>query len=335
MKLHSVFYRLLSKQPSPLIKTKDERDGMARRLKKDDLKVLSSLAEHRVLTASQVAAIFLKSKQVIRRRMRKLEEAKLVLADVRGFGRSRGRPEKVFSMSEHGVDLLRKEGLLPPTAPIDKVTAEKLCCVDHQLLVNWFRIHLVNVERVLPRLKVEFLSPDSPFQEQNSDGLPLVFDRVVLQSAPGKATGFTPDGVFSITDKDRPMTLLFFLEVDLGTETIASPKREPSDVRQKILNYQEYFRSGRYKRYEEIFSCSLNGFRLLFLANTTGRLAALCRLVQEIPPSDFIWLTDQERMFARGVSADIWARGGRSQAPLQSILGTRLACQAPILPLKP
>jgi len=142
---------------------------------------------------------------------------------------------------------------------------------------------------------------------------------------------FTPDAVFVTTDSTEGRTLLFFLEVDCGTETLSSPQRDMTDIRQKILNYQWYFQTLKYKRYEEIFETSyLRGFRLLFLTKTAGRLAALCKLTQEMQPSYFIWLTEQERMFSDGVSANIWARGGSLHATQQSILG-RLSCRAPLL----
>ena len=126
---------------------------------------------------------------------------------------------------------------------------------------------------------------------------------------------FTPDTVFSIGDSLANKTCLFFLEVDCGTETIVSPKRDTNDIRHKIIKYQWYFQSGGYKRYEEVFATKLNGFRLLFLTSTHGRLVALCQLAQEMKPSNFIWLTECGRLFTEGVSAEIWARGGDLQAP--------------------
>jgi hypothetical protein len=152
-------------------------------------------------------------------------------------------------------------------------------------------------------------------------------ERIPVGSNREKSIEFIPDGVFSITNNEgeTKKTLLFFLEIDMGTETIASMDRNFKDVRQKIINYQALYHSGRYKRYERVFDAKLNGFRLLFLANTPVRLIALCHLAKAIPPSDFVWLTDQERMFSRGVSADIWARGGRHDEPLQSILGSKLS----------
>jgi hypothetical protein len=52
-------------------------------------------------------------------------------------------------------------------------------------------------------------------------------------------------------------------------------------------------------------------------------------LAREMQPSDFIWVTQKDRMFEDGISADIWARGGRLDTSPQSILG-RLSCRAPL-----
>jgi hypothetical protein len=53
-----------------------------------------------------------------------------------------------------------------------------------------------------------------------------------------------------------------------------------------------------------------------------------------MPPSDFIWLAEQGSMFSKGLSAEIWFRGGREGVPPESILSPEMACQAPVLPLK-
>jgi len=46
---------------------------------------------------------------------------------------------------------------------------------------------------------------------------------------------------------------------------------------------------------------------------------------------DFIWATDQDKMFSHGVSAEIWVRGCRHHKPSESILGPKLAFNAPVL----
>jgi DNA-binding MarR family transcriptional regulator len=302
---------------------------MAFRLKAGDYQTLESIAECRIVTVTQITVLLNKKKQAIWRRLRELEKQGFLQIDQREFGHGRGRPEKVLSLSERGVDILKEKTIMDTETSYEAVTADKIYCPDHQLMLNCFRIHLHQIERVLPKLSIRFWADSSPFLPKNSSGFPIIAAFAPVEGSIDEAVRFTPDAAFSITDTVREITLPFFLEVDCGTETIGSPKRPKTDVRQKILNYQSYFRNLNYKRYEKLWNCKLDGFRLLFLTNTLGRMTSLCKLVQEMPPSDFIWLTEQSRLFRDGVSAEIWVRGGKIEASPQSILGS-LCCRAPL-----
>ena len=302
---------------------------MTFRLKEDDCRTLECMAEYRMLTVTQLAAILHKSKQIVRRRVNDLEKEGLVEVTGREFGRGRGRPENSLGLTEPGVDILKNRGLLNKDVPYGNVCAYCLFCADHQLLLNWFRIHLNQVEKILSRVNVKLFAHNSPFLPKNQNGRIMIADYSPVPGTGMQGVKFVPDAVFSISDLNAENTCLFFLEVDRGTETIASPKRDASDIRQKIINYQWYFQSRAYKRYEEVFECQLRGFRLLFLTSTRGRLVALCELIQQIRPSNFVWLTECSSLFSNGISAKIWAKGGNLQAQHQSILGS-LCCQAPL-----
>ena len=297
---------------------------MTSTITKNDRELLASIGEHKALTVKQLSILSQRSSQVVRRRMRTLIEEELIITEIHGYGRDRGRPVDLIFLTEKGASLLSKEGISPGYFT-DK--AEIPLSIDHLLLVNWFRIHLLQIEKSLPQIIVHYLTPNSPTRDNTS-----LSKTHSASNGPDRTTEFIPDGVFSITSKGiEKKTLLFFLEVDMGTETLASMNRNRNDIREKVLRYQALFRSGNYKRYEGVFDSKFNGFRLLFLANSTARLSSLCRLVREMPPSDFIWLTDQEKMFSHGLSAKIWARGGRNEDPLQSILGPGLSCEIPLM----
>ena len=299
------------------------------RLRETDCKTLECLAEYRILTVPQLAANFQKNKQAVRRRFGDLEKEGLIEVTRREFGRARGRPENLFGLTELAADILKDKGIIGRELPYEKVGGTNIGCIDHQLLLNWFRVHLNRIEQVLSMLSVKFLAYNSPLLTKGSGGRIFITDYSSVSSSGVQDIKFTPDAVFGTRDSIAEKTCLFFLEVDCGTETIASPKRDMTDIRQKIVNYGAYFDSLRYKRYEKVFKCKLHGFRLLFLTNTPGRLAALCKLIQEMQSTDFVWLTEYSRMFPGGVSAEIWARGGDLQASLQSILGS-LCCRAPL-----
>lgn len=302
---------------------------MTFRLREDDCRTLECMAEYRMLTVTQLAAILHKSKQIVRRRVNDLEKEGLVEVTGREFGRGRGRPENSLGLTEPGVDILKHRGLISQDVPYANVCADCLFCADHQLLLNWFRICLNQVEKALPRVSIKLFAHNSPFLPKDQNGRILIADYSPVPGTGMQGVKFTPDAVFGIRDSVADKTCLFFLEVDFGTETMVSPKRDTTDIRQKIINYQWYFQSRGYRRYEEVFKCQLRGFRLLFLTSTRGRLVALCELIQQIRPSNFVWLTECGSLFPDGISAEIWARGGDLHEPLRSILGS-LCCRAPL-----
>ncbi|MBN2138292.1 MAG: replication-relaxation family protein, partial [Sedimentisphaerales bacterium] len=259
---------------------------MTLRLKTTDCEIIECIAEHRILTVSQVAAVFHKSRQVVRRRLRDLEKVGFVEVVGSELGRGRGRPESSLGLTEQGIDVLKERGMLGQDVPYDKVLGDSLFAASHQLLLNWFRIHLKEVERILPRLNIKVMAQESPFLPKAQDGRIFIIDHSPVPNSGMKGVTFTPDAVFAVADSVGGKTCLFFLEVDRGTEIVASPKRDMKDIRQKIINYQWYFQSGGYKRYEAIFGASLRGFRLLFLTSTNGGLVALCKLIREMEPSN-------------------------------------------------
>src|SRR4030042_1699807 len=99
---------------------------MPLRLKTTDCDILASLAEYRVLTMSQVAAVFHKNRQVVRRRLNDLEEGGFVEVVGSEFGRGRGRPENSLGLTERGIDVLKERSLLSQDVPYEKVLGDCL-----------------------------------------------------------------------------------------------------------------------------------------------------------------------------------------------------------------
>ena len=146
-------------------------------IRNGDTDILKTIVEHRLLTAPQITHLRSSSDQMTRRRTRQLIKGKLIETARRTLGQARGRPENVYSVTREGVDYLRNEGVLAKSIPYDQATGEKIRCVEHQLLVNWTRIHLSHMEKVCPSLTVQFFSPVSPFR-LDDDGRSLVSDCV-------------------------------------------------------------------------------------------------------------------------------------------------------------
>ncbi len=301
---------------------------MDSKLNKGDKQILSFIALYRILTVSQLAALTQRSRQVIRRRLRYLSGEDLIINRMRGYGRSSGRPEEIVLLAEKAASILKNEGSFLESIPLISPKNIDAIAVDHDLLINWFFIHLIQVDNSIPDLAIE---PWSPGFLTNNQGSHVFFDPRIRIESEDDFIEFIPDGIFTVWHKELEKGLLFFLEVDMDTEPVASMDRNSKDIRQKILNYQAIFRSGHYKRFENVFQFKFNGFRLLFLTNSSTRSTSLSRLFQEMPPSDFIWITNQEKMFVEGLSAEIWTRGGKKDQAPQSILGPDLAIKFPLL----
>jgi hypothetical protein len=281
---------------------------MSNSLNEHDCDLLRSIAALRVITVNQLAMLSGRNEVALRARVRQLVEQGLVQAGDVPLGGGRGRPGKVLGLTAGGIKSLRSAGIDVTANASDRLSSHNPSQIQHQLLISGFRAQLSVMTRCWPEFQIKFLLPG---------------DAGVAAGADDGRANQIPDAVLALTHTGLGRTLLFFLEADRGTETLAS-RGGRGDIRQKILNYQARFRSGEYKRYEPVMGVELKGFRVLFLADKQPRLASLCRVVRETPPSDFIWLTDEASLSTPGIGAPIWVRGGRTEEPRQSILGSKM-----------
>lgn len=174
---------------------------------------------------------------------------------------------------------------------------------------------------------MSLLASESPYI-LNEKGYPTIYGSFAFGTA--DQIRFTPDAILVVRRRDASQAVLFYLEVDMGTESLASPDPLTPDVQTKVRNYKACFRSEHYKRHQKAFGATLNGFRLLFLTADTSRLASLCRLVLQGAPAEFIWLTDRASLESRGVWAPIWIPGGDTAGSRRSILGSMAPNPAPV-----
>jgi biotin operon repressor len=140
---------------------------MAFKLNQNDCKILETIADCRILTPTQLALLLKKGKQAMWRRIRALQSEGLITASRCDLGQSRGRPEQRLGLTEHAFHILVEKSILKNDIVYDAVAAETIHCPGHQLLLNWFRISLLQLELLLPRLHVNFLSANSPLTPQH------------------------------------------------------------------------------------------------------------------------------------------------------------------------
>ena len=293
---------------------------MRRKQTAKDLSLLDAVAEFRVATVTQLATWLDTSEQMVRRRCCRLVKLEFLEQRQRGYGRGRGRPEGIFSVTADGVTVLKQQNLLPATVPIEKVTAEKLVdTIEHQLLVNRVDVQARLLERSSDTFAVSFVSSTSP-HHLTGRGTTTAADYV--RNEEGEDILLMPDAVMCITSRSSKKSLLFFLEVDMGTENLTGKRSSAREtLAKKVSIYRRYLGTRGYKKYEKAFDSQLRGFRVLLLCSTSAGKDALCRLVSQMRPSDFIWVGDTVGMGKEGLGGRIWARGGHSNTDDESVAG--------------
>jgi len=290
-----------------------------------DTEILAAIADHRVLTVEQITALplHMSSPAAVNRRMRLLEPSGWIARGQVSLTGRRGRPKSILSITSAGVSRLKKDGVLREDVPADKVTADSLQdSIHHELLLNSFRAELLRLQADTTELKATFLSAKSPFH-LGERGTSLLADAVPERPRGGDKRCFTPDGAFVVTHEGAGKSLLFFVEIDMGTEPLVSQAPDTSDIAGKVANYRTYLGTKGYKRHEKTFATPLNGFRVLFVTNTPERRAQVCKTVAGLSPSGFVWVTDQDRLLKRGLAGSIWHRGGCADRTPESIVRHR------------
>jgi hypothetical protein len=212
--------------------------------------------------------------------------------------------------------------------------ADNLPHLEHQIMQNWFRLHLVNANRQ-NKVLFEDIPTNSSLYWQGSNYKNLYYDCQPFTTAKGKKIKVIPDIVTRSFDRKSGKSLLFFVEIDRGTENLMSPDRKyQHDISGKIINYMYYWAGDVYKRYEQVWKCEFNGFRVLFVANNTKNCARLCDIISNLGDrTNFVWVTDIESLFRFGVGGQIWYPGGQRDISTESILGS-LAFDRPIADIK-
>jgi hypothetical protein len=300
-------------------------------LSKGDVKILTEVAEKKYLTPLQISMLLQRGEQGTRRSLRILRERRLIAVRERSISGKKGRKGYVICLKREGLENLRGEGsILSKHADYSSDETPNILSIEHEIDSNWFHIAIKKVTETNGNFRATILTTSTHNLTKGSPQKPFIMETFSRLNSPEKEDTLIPDAVFIITDKRSGKALLFFLEVDMGTETLVSPSGKSGNLLQKIRKYQALFAYKGYKKYNSIANYELKGFRLLFLIASKDRMNSVCKLVQQTPPSDFIWVTNKMDMLSKGVSAKIWARGGKTTKQLESILGNNYAFNSPI-----
>ncbi|MBK7105895.1 MAG: replication-relaxation family protein [Ignavibacteriae bacterium] len=197
---------------------------------KKDFFLLKQICEYNILNVDQLALINNSGRRIIQKKIAKFSKHYLVNLKQRYSSENHGRPENIISISEKGVKLLQNENLIDSKIPVERFITDKIYNIEHELLINWFRILLKKIESKCSNIKTEFISSTTPFIPLNKNGQPLITENLSLENS---SVTLIPDGVFYIKSEKQNKSLLFFLEVDMepnhfrikdSNQTVLQPK---------------------------------------------------------------------------------------------------------------
>ena len=133
------------------------------------LELLKSIAEYRVLLTAQVALLNGTRQRAAEKATQMLRHQGYLTFSHYEFEGNRGRPRGVCSLTERGAEILKRDGLIDAEIANHRMTGEEIVHVSHELLINWFRIHLLQLDIHIPDLHTEFISATTPFQPLNEN----------------------------------------------------------------------------------------------------------------------------------------------------------------------
>lgn len=251
-----------------------------------DYAVLSGLFESRIMTRQHIAVLYFDGKaEATKKRIQKYIAARLI--DERN--RQPNEPA-VLSISKRGFDTLAETGMLSEYPQQDWRSCEKRIKVSestirHELEVMDVKAIFTSVIRDRIDLSLAEFSTWPKLYEFRARR-PVTNDSWTNE----REVLMKPDGFIRIHDQTAEGVAehCFFLEIDRGTETIAT-------VTSKALGYRHYYQSGGFA--ERMGGDSTDPaaypFRVLMVVRSVERRdnVAKAMLAQQPPIRSHVWLT--------------------------------------------
>jgi len=277
-----------------------------------DLGVLEDLARMRYLRTSQVQMLHFPSRRVANRRLEALRSAGYVDRFRLPMIMGQGSADYVYCLTQQGGELLVTLGDLPLEEmrwPQRNSRPKNSFLMEHHLGINDFWIAMESSCKT-SGLSLPAFVPEYYGKGTESGGIRRVIaDSAPDPEAPGTNLWFTPDAMFILERSEKRS--LFFLEVDRGTEKIAS--RQYAAFADKIRAYLSYHRSKGFRRWGEQFK----GFRVLVVTDSNARKANLIASAAQLGAAKLIWFTTSHQVNGQLAVGAVWqVPGSAVELPL-------------------
>lgn len=271
-----------------------------------DCELFDLLACCQFLTSTQATWACFESGKTERRRVGMYIKEGYFASFSSPYSFKQGRPEQIIHLSPKRLDeVLSVIGNGLTRADVVTRLPKESSLLFHLLSINDFRASLHRVCRD-NGLGYEFIAE---YEKGHSNNL----ERCLLQGA-----GHVPDAVFTLKSKEGKQSL-FFLELDLGNEPIARSTRYGSDITSKFEAYQQCYVSRDFQEYNNRFSYTFKGFRVLVVTSSVRRLTNIAEKEDSKRIKGLVWLTTRDQIRPESLFSPIWTAPGFDHNPLSIV----------------
>jgi hypothetical protein len=253
---------------------------------------------YRYLTSTQVARLRFSHPKVAQRRLRQLTAAGFLLRFHPTEATKAGFQTWWYALTRPGAREVSTTGLplaavLPPTRQ-----PRTLGFLAHHTQTTDFRLWLHEACEPTSGFSYSYLPS---YDETTVNGRR---SRRAALPLPGSPGSLVPDGVFTLTHRDR--SALFLLEVDRGTEPLTG--RHPNAIERKLQAYRTAYDTHAEDHLANLFRADLTGFRILCLVPDAARQARFLELAHRLDLAPLVWVTTTSLTQERGkLDAKAWA----------------------------
>lgn len=283
------------------------------RLGRRDLDVLSTVHDTLCLSTSQIAEMYFPSVKKASERLKMLTKAGLLTCQKRHWVFNEPKTEFFFRLTKPGVRQLAASGRSHDrSAAVARNSFP--ANLEHLSATNQFSVLLHSACTVRNHLSQLF-----------EPSWRLLARRSGNTSGSGLGSALTktikPDAAFSLS-RESEASLLFFLEVDLGSEPFHRRQTQgQSSLLEKVTLYGNYFDSGEYvPDAKKLFMHNFKGFRLLLAARDWGRIHTLRGHMESRGDTHYIWASTFDDIATEGVFGKIWEIVFRGETNRYSII---------------
>lgn len=273
------------------------------KLTERDKKILLELHDNKYLSTSQIKTLLFPSLKKASGRLKILFDNGFI-ASFEKMTFSLGRGESVFYLKKKGLEQISSLINTPLQNLASVEPPKSLLFIEHLLSINDFRIYL-KLACENSRYSFSFIPEYRNIQGKGKRLTKYIKDTTEDPDNSDKQISFIPDAVFNLADSKSKKKLLFFLEVDRGTETIESPINS-SNFLNKIKTYCSYFDNKGYQRYDNDFNYEFNGFRVLTVTTSELRMNNLKKACLKYGDVSIFWFTTFEKLSSDTILEKIW-----------------------------